>query len=432
MREIGVGLLGLGNVGAGVVRLIEENAKAIEARLGAKLVIRGAAVRDLKKERRVAIDPDLLCDDPMELAAREGIDIVCELVGGEDFARTLVLTAIAANKQVVTANKALLAVHGEELYAAAEAQGVDLYYEAAVCGGIPVIRTLREGLASDRVESISGIVNGTSNFITCAMAKGGQSFEDVLAKAQAEGYAEADPTLDIGGGDAAHKLAILAMLCFGTRVELDDIHVEGIESLAEIDYAMAKEHGFVIKSLAIGVRREAGIELRVHPAMVPQSWLLADVPDTKNAVYVRSYALGASMYYGAGAGMMPTAMSVVSDLIEVGRNLGAEATGSRPLRIQRDRPATTVIPIAKLRSQYYLRFTVADLPGTLGKLTTILGQRNVSIASLSQKAMPEAEDHVAVVALTHEALEEDVQGALQAIAAAGLLLAPTQLIRIAS
>ncbi len=434
MREIGVGLLGLGNVGAGVVRLLEENAKAIEARLGAKLVIRGAAVRDLGKERRAEIDSSLLCDDPMELATREGIDIVCELIGGEELARELVLAAIGANKQVVTANKALLAVHGEELYASAESNGVDLYYEAAVCGGIPIIRALREGLASDRIESIAGIVNGTSNFITCAMAQGGQSFEEVLATAQAEGYAEADPTLDIGGGDAAHKLAILAMLCFGTRVELDDIHVEGIETLAEIDYAMAKQHGYVIKSLAMGVRREMGIELRVHPAMVPQSWLLADVPDTKNAVYVRSYALGPSMYYGAGAGMMPTAMSVVSDLIEVGRNLGANATGSMPLRIQRDLPATAVIPMAQLRSHYYLRFTVADLPGTLGKLTTILGQHQVSIANLSQTVMPGDDEHeqVAVVARTHEALEEHVQSALQAIAGAGLLLAPTQLIRIAS
>tara|TARA_R110002096_G_scaffold436038_2_gene665758 strand:- start:14535 stop:15833 length:1299 start_codon:yes stop_codon:yes gene_type:complete len=432
MREIGVGLLGLGNVGAGVVRLLEENAKAIESRLGARLVIRGAAVRDLKKARLASIDPALLCDDPMELATRDGIDIVCELIGGEEFSRELVLAAMAAKKQVVTANKALLAVHGEELYASAKSNRVDLYYEAAVCGGIPIIRALREGLASDRVESIVGIVNGTSNFITCAMAKGGQSFEEVLAKAQAEGYAEADPALDVGGGDAAHKLAILAMLCFGTRIDLDDIHVEGIETLAEIDYAMAREHGYVIKSLAMGVRREAGIELRVHPAMVPQSWLLADVPDTKNAVYVRSYALGSSMYYGAGAGMMPTAMSVVSDLIEVGRNLGARATGSMPLRVQRDLPATPVIPIAKLRSNYYLRFTVADLPGTLGKLTTILGRHEVSIANLSQTIMPEADDHVAVVALTHEAAEADVQLALQAISDAGLLLAPTQLIRIAS
>ncbi|MCP4446277.1 MAG: homoserine dehydrogenase [Myxococcales bacterium] len=432
MRDIGVGLLGLGNVGAGVVRLLYENATAIEARLGARLVIRGVAVRDLQKTRLAEVDASLLCTDPMELATRDGIDIVCELIGGEEFARDVVLAAIAANKQIVTANKALLAVHGEALYTAAEAKGVDLYYEAAVCGGIPIIRALREGLASDRVESITGIVNGTSNFITSAMASGGSSFEEILATAQREGYAEADPTLDVSGGDAAHKLAILAMLCFGTRVQLDAIHVEGIETLAEIDYAMAKKHGYVIKSLAMAKRLDAGIELRVHPAMVPQSWLLADVPDTKNAVYVDSYALGSSMYYGAGAGMMPTAMSVVSDLIEIGRNICANATGSMPLRSQRQLPATAVVPMSALRSHYYLRFSVEDRPGTLGKLTTILGEHRVSIANLSQRPMAEDTELIAVVALTHEAIEGDVQAALSSIADAGLSLAPPQLIRIAS
>jgi len=430
MREIGVGLLGLGNVGAGVVRLLEDNAAAIEARLGAKLVIRGAAVRDMDKPRRAQVDAGILCDDPMSLTTRDDVDIVCELIGGESFSRELVLSAIAGNKQVVTANKALLAVHGDELFAAADAKGVDLYYEAAVCGGIPIIRALREGLASDRVESIAGIVNGTSNFITCAMAQGGRSFENVLAEAQREGYAEADPTLDIGGGDAAHKLAILAMLCFGTRVDLDDIYVEGIEALTEFDYAMAKVHGYVVKSLAIGRRHEAGIELRVHPALVPQSWLLADVPDTKNAVYVRSYALGASMYYGAGAGMMPTAMSVVSDLIEVGRNVCARST--RSTSSQRGLGATPVIPMEQLQGSYYLRFTVPDRPGILGQLTTILGQHEVSIAKLSQTALEEGGDDVAVVALTHEAVEGKVQAALAAIGAAGLSLAPARLIRIAS
>lgn len=429
MREIGVGLLGLGNVGAGVVRLLADNAEAIESRLGARLVVRAAAVRDLDKERRVEIHPSCLTTDPASIATRDDVEIVCELIGGEEQARELVLAAIAANKQVVTANKALLAVHGEEIYQAAESAGIDLYFEAAVCGGIPIIRALREGLASDRIESLHGIINGTSNFITTAMAEGGRSFAEVLSEAQREGYAEADPTLDVGGGDAAHKLAILAMLSFGCRVDYRQIHVDGLEGLESVDYEMAKHFGFVIKPLAIAGRHPDGIDLRVHPAMVPQGWLLADVPDTKNALYVNSYALGASMYYGAGAGMMPTAMSVVSDLIEVARNLCAGSSGAFPLRSQHELPQSPVRPMAKLRSRYYLRFAVADEPGVLGQLTTILGRHQVSISELLQTRQEE-EGPVSVIALTHMAVEGQTQAALTEIAAAGLTMAPTTLVRI--
>ncbi len=431
MREIGVGLLGLGNVGAGVVRLLADNAEAIEARLGAKLVVKAVAVRDLKKERRVEIAPELLTTDAESVVAHEDVEIVCELIGGESLARELVLKTIEGGKQTVTANKALLAVHGDELYAAAEKAGVDLYYEAAVCGGIPIIRALREGLASDRIESVTGIVNGTSNFITTAMAKGGRSFAEFLEEAQQEGYAEADPTLDIGGGDAAHKLAILAMLSFGCRIDLDKIHVEGIESLTALDYEMAKNFDYVIKPLAMGHSYPDGIDLRVHPALIPSSWLLADVPDTKNALYVHSYALGPSMYYGAGAGMMPTAMSVVSDLIEVARNLCAGSTGSTPLRAHHEMEAARIRPMAALETSYYLRFTVDDRPGVLGQLTTILGKHEVSIAELLQNAKRGQDEPVAVIALTHQAVEGKMQAAIAEIEASGLTLAPTMLLRIA-
>lgn len=430
MREIGVGLLGLGNVGAGVVRLLADNEAAIEARLGAKLVVKSVAVRELDRERRVEIDPTILTTDAASISARQDVEIVCELIGGLTTARELVLKAIADKKQVVTANKALLAIHGDEIYSAAEAKGVDLYYEAAVCGGIPIIRALRDGLASDRIESIVGIVNGTSNFIVTAMAKGGRSFDEVLAEAQEEGFAEADPSLDIGGGDASHKLAILAMLSFGCRVDVDQIYVEGIESLEAIDYQMAREFGFVIKPLALGRRYPDGIDLRVHPAMVPTSWLLADVPDTKNAVYVNSYALGASMYYGAGAGMMPTAMSVVSDLIEVARNVCAGATGSRPLRSQQALEATVIRPMSALETRYYLRFSVEDRPGVLGQLTTALGAHGISISELLQRGIRGPDATVSVIALTHKAQEGSLNAALAEIDQAGLTVAASKLVRI--
>lgn len=430
MREIGVGLLGLGNVGAGVVRLLADNAEAIEARLGARLVVRAVAVRDLGKKRRVEVAEEKLTTDAMSIVKRTDIDIVCELVGGETKARELVMTAIEEGKQVITANKALLALHGREIYAAAEEAGVDLYYEAAVCGGVPIIRALREGLASDRIESITGIINGTSNFIATAMAVGGRSFESVLAEAQREGYAEADPSLDVNGGDAAHKLAILAMLSFGCNVDLEQIHVEGIDKLTAFDYAMAKDFGYVIKPLAIAQSFPDGIELRVHPALVPSRWLLADVPGTKNALYVHSYALGSSMYYGAGAGMMPTAMSVVSDLIDVARNLRAETTGGMLLRSQSKLEDAVIRPMEKLESRYYLRFSVEDRSGLLGQLTTILGAHDVSISELVQTTNLEDSSSVAVVALTHRALEGNLQLAMAEIEEAGLTVAATTLLRI--
>ncbi|RMH43891.1 MAG: homoserine dehydrogenase [Deltaproteobacteria bacterium] len=431
MRQIGVGLLGLGNVGSGVVRLLAENAEAIEDRLGAQLVVRAIAVRAPDKPRAVDVDPALVTTDAGAVIDRDDVDIVCELVGGETDARDYVLRAIDRGKHVVTANKALLAVHGEEVFTAAERRGVDVYYEAAVCAGVPIIRALREGLASDRIESVYGIVNGTSNFILTRMAEEGAPFDEVVRAAQEAGYAEADPSFDVDGIDAAHKLAILTMLCFGTSVALSDIYIEDIRSLSPVDFAFADRFGYVIKPLAIARAHDDGLELRVHPTMVPKSWLLASVPGANNALYVRSYALGPSMYYGAGAGMMPTAVAAVSDLIEVSRNVLANAAGHLPLRSYARMPNRPVRDIGRLDTPYYMRFGVLDRPGVLGQLTTVLGDHQISIAQVVQEGPREPERPVRVVVLTHAARESNVRHALAQVAKLASVVEPAQIIRIA-
>lgn len=430
MREIGVGLLGLGNVGAGVVKVLEENAAAIEARLGARVVVRAIAVRDHSKRRLVDVSPDLVTTDVRAVIDHPEVEIVCELIGGEENSRELVHRAIEQGKHVVTANKALLASHGEEIFEAADKHGVDLYYEAAVCGGIPIIRALREGLASDRIDAIYGIVNGTSNYVLTTMLEDGRPFDDVLAEAQAAGYAEADPTLDIGGGDAAHKLAILAMLCFGSSVPVQDLYLEGIDQLSPADFEYADRFGYVIKPLAVARHHRGSIEARVHPTMIPKTWLLSAVSGAKNALFVVSYALGGSMYYGAGAGMMPTAMSAVSDLIEVSRNIQAQATGALPIRSYQQMQHLPICPIEDVVTSYYVRFGVLDRPGVLAQLTSILGEHGVSIAQVVQESPRAPDKPVRVVVLTHEAREGDMAAALRAIAELEAVVEPTGLIRV--
>jgi homoserine dehydrogenase len=433
-RTIGVALLGLGNVGGGVVKLLEDNAAAIAARLGATLEVRAIAVRDVDKANRVVdVDRRLLTSDVDGTIRRADVDIVCELIGGTTLAKQATLAAIAAGKHVVTANKAVLAEHGAEVFRAAERAGVDVYYEAAVCGGVPVIRVLREGLASDRVESLHGIVNGTSNYILTEMARTRRAFADILRDAQALGYAEADPTLDIGGGDAAHKLAILVNLCFGTIIDVAAIPTDGIDIVEPIDLDYARQWGYVIKPLVIarghGDPVAGPIEVRVHPALIPSSWLLADVGGAKNALYVQSYALGPSLYYGAGAGMLPTAMSVVSDMIEIGRNIVAGVAGAA-----RPRPAQprTMMALGDLRTRYYLRFGVHDKPGVLGQLMTILGAHQISIAQVVQdgRGTGVGAEPVWVVVLTHEARERDVRAALAEIDTLDVVRQPARLIRV--
>jgi homoserine dehydrogenase len=435
-RTIGIALLGLGNVGGGVIKLLEDNAAAIAARLGATLEVRAIAVRDVDKAKRlVEVDRALLTSDVERTVERSDIDIVCELIGGTTLAKHATLAAIAAGKHVVTANKALLAEHGAEIFAAAEHVGVDVYYEAAVCGGVPVIRVLREGLASDRVEALHGIVNGTSNYILTTMADTRRPFADILADAQALGYAEADPTLDVGGGDAAHKLAILINLCFGTNVDVSAIPTDGIDVVEPIDLDYADKWGYVIKPLVIarahGDLATGPIEARVHPTLIPASWLLADVGGAKNALYVQSYALGPSLYYGAGAGMLPTAMSVVSDMIEIGRNIFARVAGApRPTRPRPAQPRA-LVAIDDIRTRYYLRFGVHDKPGVLGQLMTILGAHRISISQVVQDTRAVASEPVWVVVLTHEAREGDVRAALAEINTLEVVRQPARLLRIA-
>ena len=430
-RKIPVGLLGLGNVGSGVVKLLADNAAAIERRLGASVDVRRIAVREAEKPRLVDVDPRLLTTDARKVVDDPEIKIVIELIGGEEPARGLLLHAIDRGKHIVTANKALLASQGDELFAAAEKKGVDLYYEASVGGGVPIIRALREGLASDRVDELVAIVNGTSNFLLTAMTDEGRPFAEVLREAQEKGYAEADPSLDTGGWDAAHKLCVLVPLCFGTRIQLSQVLVEGLAGIEPIDLRYAERFGYVIKPLAIAKDHGDSVEARVHPTLIPERFMLASVNGVYNAVYVSSYALGHSMYYGRGAGMMPTAVAVVSDVIEVARNLLASSAGSAPLRLPpRAVGERRIRDPGELESRYYLRFGVVDKPGVLAQLATILGEHQISINEVVQEAVREDAQSVPVVVTTHLARERDVKAALARIDALEAAREKTHLLRI--
>jgi homoserine dehydrogenase len=439
VRTLGVGLLGLGNVGSGLIKLLEDNRDAIAARVGADLAVRRILVREVDKPRLVDVDRSIITTDAQAVIDDPAVQILVELIGGEKPAKDYVLRAIQRGKPVVTANKLLLAHHGDAIFGAAEEKGVQVLYEASVCGGVPIIRALRDGLASDRIDRLYGIVNGTSNFILSKMTDEGRAFDEVLAQAQAEGYAEADPSLDVDGWDAAHKLCLLASLCFGVRLKPEQLLVEGLRDLAPVDIRYAERFGYVIKPLAIAQDHGDSVEARVHPTMIPRRFLLASVSGVFNAVYVSSQALGPSMYYGRGAGMMPTAVAVVSDLIDVSRDLVAATHAGLPLRLHvrgsKDRP---IRPAAALRSRYYLRFGVADRPGVLAQIAGILGEHDISISELVQEgphdgAQPQSKPvtmPVTVVVTTHQARESDVQAALAALAKLPVCLEKTRLVRI--
>ncbi len=434
MRKIPVGLLGLGNVGSGVVKLLGDNADAIRHRLGgASVDLRRIAVREADKPRLVDVDPRLLTTSVASVLEDPEIQIVIELIGGEDLARRFVLEAIERGKHIVTANKALLAVHGDELFAAAERHGVDLYFEASVGGGVPIIRALREGLASDRVDELVAIVNGTSNFLLTTMTDEARPFAEILKEAQDKGYAEADPTLDVDGWDAAHKLCVLVPLCFGTRIRVEQVLVEGLRGIEPIDFRYAERFGYVIKPLVIAKDHGDSVEARVHPTLIPRRFMLAAVNGVYNAVYVSSYALGSSMYYGRGAGMMPTAVAVVSDVIEVSRNLLSRSSGGAPLRMPTpsgDRGQRRIRAAGELQSRYYLRFAVVDKPGVLAQLANILGEHEISISEVVQEGARKEGSPVAVVVTTHQALERNVQTALSLINGLPTVVEKTRLIRI--
>lgn len=412
-----VGLLGCGIVGQGVLRLVQENTGAIEARLGRAVRVQRIYLRK-ESQARTHVLPELVTDRPEAVYAGSDIDIVVELMGGVDAAGQLVEAALRAGKPVVTANKALLAARSHELITLAAEHGVDLYYEGAVGGGIPVIRTLREALASDRVLRIRAILNGTSNYILSQMSRKGQSFEEALAGAQKAGYAEADPTLDIGGFDAAHKLAILTTLAFGVRVMTQAITTEGITDVDALDVKLAARFGYVIKPLAIAEQFDDGtLGLRVHPALVPATSIMAHVTDALNTVHIDCGTLGPCILTGRGAGAGPTAVSVVSDVVDVARNLVAQTAGRVPHRAFREESLddARIRDVGERKGAYYMRFTVADRPGVLAEIAGILGANNVSISHLVQEAPEEPDAAVEIVLVTHRCREADMVTALIAI-----------------
>jgi homoserine dehydrogenase len=418
MKPIHVGLLGLGTVGGGTLTVLRRNAEEISRRAGREIRVLRAAVRNIDKAKKLAGDLPLTTN-PFDVVDDPAIDIVVELIGGLEPARELVLQAIANGKHVVTANKHLVAKHGNEIFAAAQAKGVMVAFEAAVAGGIPIIKALREGLTANRIEWLAGIINGTSNFILSEMRDKGAAFDDVLKEAQRLGYAEADPTFDIEGIDAAHKLTILSAIAFGIPMQFEHAYTEGISRLTREDVQYAEELGYRIKLLGIARRAEAGIELRVHPTLIPERRLIANVDGAMNAVLVKGDAVGPTLYYGAGAGAEPTASAVVADLVDVTRLHTADPHHRVPhLAFQPDQlAATPILPMDEVRTAYYLRLRAFDRPGVLADITRILADRDISIDAMVQKEPAEGEEQVDIILLTHVTVEKNVNAAIARIEA---------------
>ena len=421
MRPLNVGLLGFGTVGKGVFDVLARNGEEIARRAGRPIRVAWIGTRTLDRAREATRGAQgvHLASDTGTVAVHPDVDIVVELIGGIEPARSLVLAAIAAGKHVVTANKALLAEHGNEIFAAAHEKGVMVAFEGAVAGGIPIIKALREGLTANRIEWIAGIINGTSNFILSTMRDTGASFEAVLAEAQKRGYAEADPTFDVEGIDAAHKLTIMAAIAFGVPMRFDAAYHEGITKLTREDIRYAEELGYRIKLLGIARRKSAGYELRVHPTLVPAKRLIANVEGAMNAVLVKGDAVGATLYYGAGAGAEPTASAVIADLVDVTRMHTADPEHRVPhLAFQPDQITDLpVLPIGEVETSYYLRMRVLDRPGVLADITRILADREISIDAMIQKEPPEGEDQTDIILLTHRSIEKRVVDAIRAIEA---------------
>ncbi len=417
MKPIQVGLLGLGVVGGGTVEVLRRNRDEIARRAGREIRITHATARDITKPRAFSLDGIELIADAEKLVTHPDIEIVCELVGGDALTKNLVLKAIQSGKHVVTANKALLAIHGTEIFAAAQKHKVMVAFEAAVAGGVPIIKALREGLTANRIEWIAGIINGTSNFILSEMRSRGASFDAVLKEAQAKGYAEADPTFDIEGIDAAHKLTILSAIAFGIPVQFDKAYTEGISKLTDKDIKYAEQLGYRIKLLGITRWTPAGIELRVHPTLIPEKRLIANVEGVMNAILVKGDAVGATLYYGRGAGAEATASAVIADLVDVTRMLTSDPEHRVPhLAFQPDQLRNTpILPITKVETAYYLRLSVFDKPGVMADVTRILADSHISIDAMLQKEAEEGEDVVDVIILTHRCIEENANVAIKKI-----------------
>jgi homoserine dehydrogenase len=432
MQGVTLGILGLGTVGSGVVQILRQNREVLERRVGIPLRIKGIAVRDLKAKRATEVEMELLTTDPWAIVRDPEIDVVVELMGGIEPAKSLILEAAAQGKQVVTANKALLAEAWDEVFGAITGHGVDVGFEASVGGGIPIIRAIREGFVGNRVTSIYGIVNGTSNYILTRMTNAGEEFRVVLGEAMAEGYAEPDPTLDIDGIDAAHKITVLAALAFGCQVPFSRVYVEGISGITPMDIGYAREFGYKVKSLAIAKQHDGEIEVRVHPTLIPAGNLLYGVDGVYNAITVIGDMVGANTFIGRGAGLGPSGSAVVGDIVEIARNLVSGGRGRVPPASHRPghHVELRMKAMDEVLSEYYLRFSVLDKPGVLSKISGVLGRHNISIASVIQKGRRVGET-VPLVMMTHHARERDMQGALREIdQIASDVTATTVLIRV--
>jgi len=429
MKTINIGLVGFGTVGVGVVKLLRDQAGLLERRVGARLRLKRIADIDLKRVRDVEVDPGILTTEAREITEDKGIDIVIELIGGTTMARDVCLAALRSGKHLVTANKALLATRGLELFKTAAERRVDLGFEASVCGGIPLIRAVREGLVANRILSITGIVNGTCNYILTKMTELGAPFADVLAEAQGKGYAEADPSLDIDGIDTAHKLQILASIAYGGPVDFNAIHIEGIREIDPADIQYANELGYRVKLLAIAKESDGQVEVRVHPTLIPEDHLLAPVGGVYNAVYIVGDATGSLMFSGRGAGQMPTASAVVSDVVEIAQNI-LHGRPSRPSHVREIAgDGLRIRPMEQVRTRYYLRVMAVDKPGVLSKVSGILGEHDISIASVIQKGR-HAQASVPVVMMTHEAVEGAMRKALGEIDALVAVTGKTACLRV--
>ena len=431
-KEIRVGLIGFGTIGSGVVKVLQRNAALIEKRMGARLVLKKIADIDIVSDRGVKVRPGLLTKNVEEVLRAPDIDIVMELIGGVEPAKTFVLHAIRNKKHVVTANEALIALHGDEIFNAAHRFGVDIGFEASVGGGIPLIRSIKEGLVANRIHSIFGILNGTSNYILSKMTDEGKSFKEVLREAQAKGYAEANPTYDVEGIDAAHKLTILIRLAFGTPLHFDEVFTGGISGITPVDIEFSREFGYRIKLLAIAKFEEGKLEARVHPTMIAEGHLLSTVSSVFNAIYIQGDAVGPTLFYGQGAGEMPTASAVVSDLVELGRNLLIQASDRRVPGLSYQASAIEKIPLKPMEDvicPYYMRFSAVDRPKVLSKISGILGKNGISIASVIQKGR-KIKGAVPIVMMTHEAKERNMHRALHEIDRLGAIRGKTRFIRV--
>lgn len=432
MKPIHIGLLGVGTVGGGTYTVLKRNQEEIARRAGRKIIVKMIADKDIDKALSLADSDVTVTTDAHEITKNSDIDIVVELIGGQTIAKDLILEAIAHGKHVVTANKALLANHGTEIFAAARAKGVIVAFEAAVAGGIPIIKALREGLTANRITWIAGIINGTANFILSEMREKGLSFEQVLAQAQKLGYAEADPTYDIEGIDAAHKITLMSAIAFGIPVQFSKVYTEGITQLTGEDIRYAEELGYRIKLLGITKRVEKGIELRVHPTLIPMRRLIANVEGVMNAVVVRGDAVGATLYYGAGAGAEPTASSVIADLVDVTRMQNADPMHRVPiLSFQPDLLSDTpIISMEEVETSYYLRMQVIDKPGVMAEITHIVADHNISISALIQKEASSDSDRVSIIMLTHLTVERNINAAIVQIESLSVVMSKVIRIRI--